>query len=111
MSKLIPFFLGGWKVSSLSMAGRITLAKHVLNAIPFYTMQTSKIPVSILDEIDKIVRSFVWGHDSGARRLHLIGWDTLIKTVSDGGLGLRSMRQLNQAALAKTLWRFLSEGD
>lgn len=41
--------LAGWKAKSLSMAGRITLAKHVLNAIPFYTMQTSRIPVSLLD--------------------------------------------------------------
>lgn len=103
--------LTGWKATSLSMAGRFTLAKCVLDAIPFYTMQTSKIPVSLLDVIDRLVRNFVWGHDSNTRQLHLISWETFIKPIDEGGLGLRSMHQLNQAALAKTAWRFLSNID
>lgn len=64
--------LADWKSSSLSMAGCITLAKSVLNTAPFYTMQTSKIPVSILDEMKCLIRSFVWGHEASTRKLHLI---------------------------------------
>lgn len=49
----------GWKARPLSFAGYITFAKHVLNVASFYTMQTSKIPVLLLDEIDRVVRCFV----------------------------------------------------
>lgn len=88
-----------------------SLLRDVLNALPFYTMQTSKILVSVLDEIDRIVRCFVWGHETGTRKLHLINWDTLTRPTDCGGLGLQSMRHLNRAALTKTTWHFLNEPD
>lgn len=80
--------LASWKANSLSLAGRITLVRHVLNALTFYTMQTSKIPISVLDEIDCIIRCFVWGHETGTRKLHLINWNTIIRPIDCGGLGL-----------------------
>lgn len=64
--------LSGWKARILSLAGRIMLAKSVLNSTPFYTMQTWKIPVTLLDEIDRVIRCFIWGHEVGSRKLHLI---------------------------------------
>lgn len=45
----------GWKASTLSFAGRITLAQSSLLSIPGYTMQTFNIPVSVCDEAKKIV--------------------------------------------------------
>lgn len=93
--------LTGWK-STLSFIGRITLARHVLNAFPFYTMQTRKIQVSVLDEIIRIIRCFYLGHDTSTRKLHLDNWDTLIRPTDYGGLGLRFMCHLNRVALAKT---------
>lgn len=77
--------LVGWRVNSLSLAGCITLAKHVLNAVLFYTMRTGKIPISLLDEIDRVVRSFIWGHDTNSRRLHLNNWEALVKLVDNEG--------------------------
>lgn len=43
------------------MAGRITLAKSVLLAIPNYFMGTVHLPISICREIEKITRNFIWG--------------------------------------------------
>ncbi|CAN1157418.1 Putative ribonuclease H protein At1g65750 [Linum perenne] len=53
--------LAGWKVKSLSLAGRVTLAQSVLAAIPAYAMQTAVLPVTTCDEIDRRIRNFVWG--------------------------------------------------
>src|SRR2546430_2201133 len=53
--------LSGWNASTLSLAGRTTLTRAVLQAVPLYTMQTSKIPLSVCDKLDMHCRSFVWG--------------------------------------------------
>ncbi|CAN1799117.1 Putative ribonuclease H protein At1g65750 [Linum perenne] len=45
--------LSGWKVSSLSLEGRIMLALSILNAIPAYAMQTSVLPSHICEKIDQ----------------------------------------------------------
>jgi hypothetical protein len=53
--------LSAWKAKQLSFAGRLTLAKSVLEAVPIYTMMTEKIPKSCLEDIHRIQRNFIWG--------------------------------------------------
>ncbi|XVE49680.1 hypothetical protein DITRI_Ditri01bG0100600 [Diplodiscus trichospermus] len=74
-------------------------------------MQTTKFPINVCDELDKIGRNFIWGHVGDSRKVHLISWDVLCKPKSYGGLGLRSFRNVNSATLAKLDWRFLTEQD
>lgn len=50
-----------WKKNSLALAGRITLAKSVIEAIPLFQMMTSKLPKSCIEEIYGLQRRFVWG--------------------------------------------------
>jgi len=47
--------------SQLSFAGRITLAKSVIEAVPIYPMMKTSIPKSILEDIQKLQRKFIWG--------------------------------------------------
>lgn len=51
--------LASWDASKLSLGGRITLAQSVLFVILIYTMQTSLLPVSICDEVDKLFHQFM----------------------------------------------------
>lgn len=55
--------LVNWPSSKLSLAGRVTLAQSVLSTILTYCMQTSFLPRSTCDEIDRICRNFIWGFD------------------------------------------------
>ena len=64
--------LSSWKAASLSFAGRLTLCKSVLAAIPTYQMQTSLLLVSICDSIDRTCRSFLWGDSDKKRKLPLV---------------------------------------
>ena len=67
------------------------------------------MPVSTLDKLDSLSRSFVWG--SGQ---HLISWDKVCRPKgpkADGGLGIRVSRDMNKALLAKVGCRLLNDKD
>jgi len=53
--------LAGWKTTCLSLAGRATLVQSTLAAILTYTMQTTRLPRSVCDDIDRKVRRFFVG--------------------------------------------------
>jgi hypothetical protein len=53
--------LAQWKANQLSFAGRVTLAKSVIEAIPIYPMMSMLLPKSCVDEIQKLQRGFIWG--------------------------------------------------
>ncbi|CAN1808083.1 Putative ribonuclease H protein At1g65750 [Linum perenne] len=100
--------LAGWKAENISLTGRVTLASSVLNSLPCYIMQTALLPVSLCDKIDRKIRSFIWGSGEGVRKIHNVNWDTVCKPKDQGGLGLRSARDLNKAFLMKLAWSLIS---
>lgn len=53
--------LSAWKARTLSLAGKLTLTKSVLQALPTYTIQYCMIPKGVCADIDKICRGFIWG--------------------------------------------------
>ena len=53
--------LKGWKEGFMSQAGREVLIKAVAQALPTYAMQCSRLPVTMLTEIEGLFRSFFWG--------------------------------------------------
>ena len=53
--------LTSWKAKCLSLAGHATLIHAAVIAIPAYTMQTTKIPRSVCDEVDRKMRKFLLG--------------------------------------------------
>lgn len=74
-----------------------------------YAMQSTKIPRSTCDELDRKLRAFLWGSKEGERKVHLVSWAAITKSKREGGLGIRAMRQTNTAFLAKLGWRLLTE--
>ncbi|KAK2435125.1 hypothetical protein QL285_020204 [Trifolium repens] len=85
----------------MSFAGRVTLAKSVLEAIPIYPMMTNIIPKACIDEIHKIQRSFIWGDADQARKCHAVGWEMVTRPKPLGGLGLRGLSTMNKACILK----------
>ncbi|XP_074290991.1 uncharacterized protein LOC141617725 [Silene latifolia] len=96
--------LSGWKAKNLSLAGRTTLIQSTLSPIPAYAIQTAKLPRAICDDLDKKTRRFLWGGDQEKRGLSLVSWDMVTNEKVNGGLCLRSMRQVNVAFMAKLDW-------
>ncbi|XP_019162021.1 PREDICTED: uncharacterized protein LOC109158590 [Ipomoea nil] len=101
--------LEGWKTKTLTFAGRVTLAKSVISAMPTYTMQSMWLPMGICDKLEGMIRRFIWGGDENTRKISLVRWDKVTQRKSTGGLGLRNLREVNSAFMAKLGWRMKTE--
>lgn len=99
--------LEGWRSRYLSFAGRHVLEQSVLSAIPLYIMQTFLLPKGFCNKLEKIIRAFLWGGDSENRKINLVAWEKVTKKKEFGGLGIRSMHEMNLAFLAKLGWRLV----
>lgn len=63
----------GWNEKTLSTAGNEVLIKAVLQAIPTYVMSCFKLPISILEEVEKIIRRYWWGSKQ-SRGISWMSW-------------------------------------
>jgi hypothetical protein len=78
--------LSGWKSKNLSWMGRATLIKSVAQSTPIYSMAAFKIPKSICDRMDSLIRRFWWSpKKESSHYLAPLSWASLCKTKKDGG--------------------------
>ncbi|KAJ0483299.1 putative RNA-directed DNA polymerase [Helianthus annuus] len=97
--------LSGWKANSLSFAGRVTLAKAVLGALPNYYLSMFKAPIKVVRTLEGIRRDFVWGKKSGKYKVRWVAWKKIIAPKCKGGIGVGDIRGSNLALLAKWWWK------
>ena len=101
--------LSGWKTNMLSLVGRTVLIQASLAVVPSYVMQYTHLPRRILDGLDRVNCNFLWGSLKATKKIHWVGWDKLIKSKEEGGLGLQSANGKNIALLSMLNWRFHNE--
>jgi len=95
-----------WKRACLSKGGRLTLIQAVLYSIPSYYMSLFRMPISVVDKVEQLMRNFLWeGVDEGKKN-HLVKWERVIRAKEEGRLGFSSLRERNDALIVKWLWRF-----
>ena len=78
----------------------------MLSSLPIYYVSLFKMPVKVAKELDKIQSRFLWGDGDSKRKLHMVGWDQITKSMDQGGLGIRRNRVMNDCLLLKWWWRY-----
>lgn len=103
--------LSSWKIKTLSIGGRHTIASNVLGSLGTYMFSLFKAPGGILKILEGLRRKFFWGGDEEQRKIPWIKWDKVTSDKKKGGLGIGSLRELNMALLSKWCWRYKTEKE
>ena len=94
-----------WGGLWLSMAGKLILVKVVLSAFPIFQSSLLLAPKSILAQISKFLRDFLWtGGKGNHNKMHLVSWEVLKRPFSEGGLQIRDPGMANLALSGKLIW-------
>lgn len=91
--------LSSWKASYLSLRGRVTLIKSSLSNLPIYFLSVFKCPASVASRKEKLQREFLWQGENPEKKFHLVDWASICLPKTDGGLGIRPIKVMNQALL------------
>ena len=104
--------MDGWLAKPLSQVGRLTLFKSMATTIPSYAISTFLLPKSICSQLDGTFKNFWWGFPSSkTKNFSLKLWNSLCIPKALGGLGLRKMKDVNLALIAKLGWKLLTSAD
>ncbi|XP_057774769.1 uncharacterized protein LOC130993749 [Salvia miltiorrhiza] len=96
-----------WNGSQLSIAGRICLIRSVIQSSLVHTMMVYKWPNSLLKELDRSCRNFIWTGNVNKRPTCAVSWDRACAIKEEGGLGIRSFETMNDSFLMKLAWKVI----
>lgn len=68
-------------------------------------MSSCLMPKTTVNEIEKLMRRFLWGVVNGRRKFHLVACEAVCWPLELGDLGLKRLREFNIALLCKWFWR------
>lgn len=100
--------LSAWKASLCYMAGRVQLARSVIQSMMMYNISLYSWPVSLIKQIEKSVKNFIWSGDKDKRKLVTVSWKKLCRPTAQGGLNLRSLQSLNATTNLSLCWNLLN---
>src|SRR5690606_559433 len=92
--------------SSVSfICGRLQLLKSVLVSIVNFWALVFRLPSKCIKEVEQMCASFLWSgpelKSSGAK----VAWSEICKPFNEGGLGVRSLKEVNMVYGLKLIWR------
>ena len=64
-------------------------------------LANTRVPLLVIDEVETICRNFLWARSEAEGGMHLVRWDEVCLSKSEGGLDLRKMRPWRTALMAK----------
>lgn len=97
-----------WKGSILSLMGRVKLVKPVIQIMLLYNFQVYLWPYSLLKVLDKKIRNFIWSGDPNVKKICTVSGNKLCRPALEGGLGVKSLKNLNEAALLKLTFEMMA---
>ena len=94
------------KASLLFIAGRVQLVKSVNQNMLLHTILIYFRLVALIKESERWIMNFIWSGDVMQRKLVTVSWAKCCQPLCEGGLSLRSISALNEAAKLKLFGTF-----
>lgn len=88
--------------------GRVLLVNYIIQGMLLYSFRIYQWPVSLLKLMDRWMKNFVWSGDLNCKKTVTVAWSSVCRPLSEGGLGIRSIRGVNEAGMLKLSWEFAS---
>ncbi|CAH9096848.1 unnamed protein product [Cuscuta epithymum] len=98
--------LSTWKQKHLSQGGRLILIKHVLGSIPLHLLSVDCLPQRIRNILNKKLANFFWGTSKNKPKYHWRTWKKLCYPKEEGGLDIRSLKDIERAFSLKLWWKW-----
>lgn len=95
-----------WQNRFLSFGGKYILINHVLQSLPIYLLSAMNPPKIIIAQLHQIFAKKNWGSTGSLKGKHWIAWEDMCFPKDEGGLGFRSLHDVNLALFAKLWWKF-----
>jgi hypothetical protein len=97
--------LPSWKANLMDKAGRLTMVKSVLGAIPIHQLLVLAPSKKTLRLIVKIERSFLWAGRAAANGGHChVNWQRVAHPIALGGLGVHDLERTSMALRLRWMW-------
>jgi hypothetical protein len=94
-----------WKSALITNAGRLTLVKSVLTAIPIYHLLVLLCPKWVIKAIDMIRRGFLWKGRKDIKGGHCaVGWTRVCRPLKFGSLDIHNLEILGWDVNVRWLW-------
>lgn len=71
-------------------------------------MSSFRLPKKCIKEIEKLYLAFLWPGPALNSNKAKLCWDDVCKPKEEGGLGLKSLEEVNTVCCLKLIWRILS---
>ncbi|XP_019435061.1 PREDICTED: uncharacterized protein LOC109341583 [Lupinus angustifolius] len=101
--------LAGWKCRHISFGGRLVLINSILSSIPIYMLSLYKAPKAVIQKIESMQKTFLWGNKRGGKSIAWVSWVNVCKPKNLGGLGDKNFSLFNDSLLVKWTWRRLND--
>ncbi|KAL8485254.1 hypothetical protein ACS0TY_027528 [Phlomoides rotata] len=98
-----------WKGTALSLAGRVCLINSVITSSLVHSMMVYKWPRSLLARLEKAMRNFIWTGKVEKADFCTVAWVKSCASKDEDGLGIRSIKLMNEAQLLKLAWTVITD--
>lgn len=87
------------------------LIKSVVSSIQVYWSSVFILPKSVTQEIEKLMREFLWSHGDLKKGSAKVKWADVCCQKNYGGLGIKPLHTWNIALMSKHVWNIVSGKD
>ena len=100
--------MSSWTGRFLSHAGRLQLINSVIMSLANFWLAAFKLPSSCLKEVERLCAAFLWSGPDLKTTKAKVSWQDICLPKNEGGLGIRSLKEINKVHNLKLIWRISS---